>query len=146
MIPEYEQLLSRGITAAEEGDNMQALHLLEQIPAEERSAIVASYIGLCLGRERREIKKGATLCLEGMRHEPGNPLHYLNLGRVYLLAGQRTRAISIFRKGLKVGRNDLIIAELKSLGLRKQPVFRALSRANPINKYAGLIATRLGLR
>jgi len=146
MVSEYEELLSRGMLAAEEGDNLHALHLLEQIPVTERTAMVNTYIGLCVSRERREIKKGANLCLEGMREEPGNALHYLNLGRIYLLAGQRTRAISIFRKGLKLGRNDLIIGELKSLGLRKAPVFSALARDNPLNKYAGLIATRLGLR
>lgn len=36
--------------------------------------------------------------------------------------------------------------ELDKLGLRKPPVIPFLSRGNPINKYLGIILSRMGLR
>jgi hypothetical protein len=81
-----------------------------------------------------------------MARDAQNPIHYLNLGKVYLLAGKKSQAIEVFRKGLAHERHQEIIDELNRLGIRKSPVLPFLKRKNPINRYFGIILHRLGLR
>ena len=52
----------------------------------------------------------------------------------------------VFRGGLKYWNNLQIIDELNKLATRKPPVISFLSRNNPINKFLGIIFTKLGLR
>ena len=78
--------------------------------------------------------------------EPDNPVHYLNLGRIYLKAGRRVDAIETFRKGLSFGDNQEIKQILDNMGTRKKLVFPFLPRNNFLNKYTGLMMHRLKLR
>jgi len=73
-------------------------------------------------------------------------LHYLNLGRVYLEAGQKVMAIKAFRQGMKISRNRQIMVELQALGVRKEPVFASLTRTHFLNRFFGFFFNRLGLR
>jgi len=68
------------------------------------------------------------------------PVLYLNLGRSYLAAGKKKDAINAFNKGLQhdKGNSDLR-KELRGLGMRKKPPVSFLDRANPINKYIGMV-------
>src|SRR5574337_612918 len=142
----FLQQVKRGVAAAEQSNTLEGLFHLENAALLGTSPILASYLGYCLARERHQFKKGAGLCLEALKEEPQQPIHYLNLARVYLAAGEKARAIKTLRQGLKMGRNRLILEELKKLGIRKLPVFRSLSRAHPLNKHVGLLFTRLGMR
>jgi hypothetical protein len=81
-----------------------------------------------------------------MKLEPAQAVHYLNLGRVHLAAGQKAAAIRTLRKGLRFGRSRSIIQELKKLGIRKAPVVASLPRDHPVNKHLGLLFKRLGVR
>ncbi|MEF9426925.1 MAG: tetratricopeptide repeat protein [Candidatus Mariimomonas ferrooxydans] len=82
-----------------------------------------------------------------MKTEPKMIEGYLNLGRVYLRAGLKDRAVEVFREGLKIdNKNTEIIEELKALGLRKGVVIPSFLRKNVLNKYLGIIFSRLGLR
>ncbi len=73
--------------------------------------------------------------------------NYLNLGRVYLRAGLKMKAIETFRRGLELNnKNPEIISELKTLGLRNKPPVPSLPRDNFVNKYLGIIINKLGLR
>ncbi len=143
---DFLQEVKRGVAAAEQGNTLEALFHLETAALLESTPTLTSYLGYCLARERHQYKKGARLCLEALKEEPQQTLHYLNLARVYLAAGEKARAIRTMRQGLKLGRNRLLLEELKRLGLRKQPVFRSLARGHPLNKHAGLIFSRLGIR
>ena len=68
------------------------------------------------------------------------PVFYLNLGRAYLAAGKKKDAIDAFHKGLQYDKsNSLLRKELRGLGMRKPPPVPFLDRANPINKYIGMI-------
>ena len=138
--------VERGEAAAEQGNTLVALFHLENAALLGCTPTLASYLGYCLAQERRQFKKGAGLCREALKQEPEQAIHYLNLGRVYLAAGEKVLAIKTFRQGLKFGRNRLIVEQLKKLGIRKQPVFCALSRSHPLNKHFGLLFTRLGMR
>ena len=143
---DFLQQVERGAAAAEQGNTLVALLHLEGAALYGSMPLLASYLGYCLARERRQFKKGVSLCLEALKQEPGQAIHYLNLGRVYLAAGQKELAIKTLRRGLKLGRNRLIPEELKKFGVRKELVFRSLPRSHPLNKYLGLLSARLGMR
>ena len=140
----YQSDLPPGVTAAERGDTLIALMELEKV--KEHTPLTRSYYAYVIAREHGEFNKALTMCRESMRDEPQENIHYLNLGRVFLAAGRRDQAISTFRKGLKLGRNPKITHHLEQLGMRKPEVFSGLHRDNPLNKYFGLILSRVGLR
>jgi tetratricopeptide (TPR) repeat protein len=143
---DFLQQVERGAAAAEQGNTLVALIHLENAALHGSTPLLASYLGYCLARERHQFKKGVSLCLEALKQEPGQAIHYLNLGRVYVAAGQKELAIKTLRRGLKLGRNRLIPEELKKFGVRKELVFRSLPRSHPLNKYLGLLSARLGMR
>ena len=146
MLKEYENLTKQGTLAVEQGNTMEALVHFENASRMMKTPLVDCYLGYCLARERGKLKEGASMCLEAIKKDPGNPIFYLNLGRIYALAGQRLQAIRTYQKGLKMGCDQRIISELRHLGIRKNPVFGQLSRENPLNKYCGMVFSRLGLR
>lgn len=142
----FLQQVERGAAAAEQGNTLVALIHLENAALHGSTPLLASYLGYCLARERHQFKKGVSLCLGALEQEPGQAIHYLNLGRVYVAAGQKELAIKTLRRGLKLGTNRLIPEELKKFGIRKEPVFRSLHRNHPLNKYLGLLSALLGMR
>ena len=62
------------------------------------------------------------------------------------MAGQREKAINVFRQGLQFDSADDIVRELVSLGTRKQPVIQSLNREHPLNKICGIMMKKLGYR
>jgi len=105
-----------------------------------------SYLGYCVARERGQVSRGADLCMISLEHDPNNPEHYLNLGKIRLLSGNRAEALRILREGVARGENAEIMAVLNEFGKRKSPVIPFLPRSNPLNKFLGLILRRIGLR
>lgn len=143
---DFQQLLKRGIAETDKGHTMIALLHLENAARLGSSPLLSSYLGYCIATERREFKPGVALCNEALRLEPQQPLHYLNLGRIYLAANQKAQAIKILRKGLKSGRHPLIVKTLKQLGIRHREIFPSLSRHHLLNRLFGRLFHRLGLR
>jgi tetratricopeptide (TPR) repeat protein len=139
-------LIRKGLAELERNNTMLALIHFEDAAKLDNSPLVRSHLAFCLAREHRQMQKAAALCTEALQEEPGNPVHYLNLGRIYLLAGQKNRAIQTWRRGLKFGRNPQIAAELRNLGRRKPPVLKSLGREHPLNKQLGLLLQKIGLR
>ena len=73
-----------------------------------------------------------------------NPEIYLNLGRVFLLNGQKAVAVRAFRKGLKYDNCNMgLLVEMKRLGLRKRPVITFLPRQNLFNRCLGRLVARM---
>ncbi|MDD2321137.1 MAG: tetratricopeptide repeat protein [Geobacteraceae bacterium] len=105
-----------------------------------------SYLGYCVAKERGQVSRGVELCLESLEHEPNNPAHHLNLGKIYLVSGNRAEALRIFRQGMTRGGSSELIEKLNEFGKRKAPLIPFLSRANPVNKFLGLLLRRIGLR
>lgn len=136
--------LPPGVSSAEKGDTLIAMMEFEKI--ERHTPLTRSYYAYVIARERGEFNKALALCRESIREDPQNTTHYLNFGRVFLAAGRRDQAIRAFRKGLKFGHDTKIQHHLDQLGARKPEPFPALSRNNLINKYFGLLLSRVGLR
>ena len=101
-----------------------------------------SYLGNCLARGLGYFWMGVELCLESLVVEKANATHYLNLGKVYLSSGNREKAVLVFRQGLALGGNQEILQMLVEFGTRNAPVFKSLSRSNPLNKFLGFLLYR----
>jgi Flp pilus assembly protein TadD len=144
---ESEQLFEKGVKAADRGNWVAALACFEKVVQLGGNPAGSSYLAVCIARERGQFSKADILCKEALDLEPDNPVHYLNQGRILLLQGRKQEAIQAFRDGLKRGGMEKrIIEELNRLGTRKGPVISFLKRDNPINKYLGILLTKLRLR
>jgi Flp pilus assembly protein TadD len=144
---ELKELFARGVTAVDNGDTVNGLLLLEETgEVFSENPVFCSYLAVCLARERQDFDSASKLCMDSIAVEPRKPLHYLNLGRVYLAAGDRKEAIRAFRNGLLHGNNELIQYELRMLGWRKPPVIPTLDRKHPLNVFLGKLTTRLRMR
>jgi tetratricopeptide (TPR) repeat protein len=143
---QLQELTRKGIEAAERNDFIEAFYYLNNALQLADGPLVSSYLGYCQAKVRGQVKQGVARCLSAIQKDPGNPVHYLNLGRIYLTADKKGPAIRALRKGLKAGCDSRIVETLKTLGVRKEPVFVSLPRENPINKVAGILLARLGIR
>ena len=143
---EAQELFDKGIEAVDNGDTSYGLVYLQKLYEARPDPITASYYAVCLAKERGEVKRAFELCDEALEDDPGNPVHYLNLGRVYLAAGMKREAIKAFRDGLLYGKSPLISRELEKLGWRDLPVIPSLGREHLVNRILGKILYKLGLR
>jgi tetratricopeptide (TPR) repeat protein len=127
-------------------NSVAALACLERALGLEDNPRWYSYLGYCIARERGQVSKGVDLCMVSIERDPDSGEHYLNLGKVHLVSGNKTAAIQAFREGMVRGWSAEIVEQLKALGQRKPPVIGLLARTNPLNKYLGLFLSRIGLR
>jgi tetratricopeptide (TPR) repeat protein len=142
----YDDFFNEGIAVLKKGYTNQAMKCFEKAYALERAPIIVSHLGYCRAYVLCRYQEGITMCREAIENEPNNPVHYLNLGRIFLTQQKKKDAIEAFRKALDLRPDDAVMAELDRLGCRKPPVFPFLSRRNPLNKYIGLVLSRFGLR
>jgi len=127
-------------------NTVAALALLEKALKLDDDPHWHSSLGYCIARERGQSRMGLDLCQEALRLEPDHALHYLNLGRIHLLTGNKEEALRVFRAGISKEGDAEIIRKLIEVGVRKPPLFPSLGRSNPLNRYLGLLLSRLGLR
>lgn len=142
----YAELIEKGIAFLHSDNRLAALSCFDKAFLQGKSPLLLSYFSYCIATERGQINEAFTLCREALAIEPDNPVHYLNLGRIFLHAGKTDEALAALRQGLSYGDNRLIMELLQKIGTRNKPVFPFLSRNNRLNKYAGLLLRRLSLR
>lgn len=143
---EREKLFKRGVELLNAGETLSALSLFEKVAKISENLSISSYIAFCIAKERGQLKYAVSVCEENIKKEPENSVHYLNLGRVYLLMKQKEKAVSSFREGLHYESNAEIVYELDRLGTRRKPVIPFLRRSNPLNRYLGILFSKLKLR
>ncbi|HEX2768030.1 MAG TPA: tetratricopeptide repeat protein [Geobacteraceae bacterium] len=136
---EAEDLFTLGMETLKNGETGAALELLKKAVSLERNPLYCSNLAVCLAKEKRDFKQAISLCKEAIRKEPKNSIHFLNLGRVHILADQKRDALRIFSMGLRNENNQDIIAEMKKFDRRRPPIISFLERSNPINKALGKI-------
>ena len=146
MSDSFNDLLRKGEQALKNDDTLVALLQFETAHAIQPLPGIKSKLAFCLAKERRQYQKAMSLCREALQAEPDNPDHYYQLSRIYLVAGQKSKAIKSLRKGLKFKRHQPIIDELNRLGARKEPVFSTLPREHVLNRSVGILFTKLGSR
>ncbi|MDP2688540.1 MAG: tetratricopeptide repeat protein [Deltaproteobacteria bacterium] len=126
-------------------DNLdRALKAFEKAFKEDKeNPAYMSYYGLCKAVRGGEIGLGLELCTKAIKKEFFKAEYYLNLGRVYMAAGNKKGAIKVFLKGLKFEpQNEEINRRLVELGFRSKPVIPSLDRSNPLNKFLGILFRR----
>jgi tetratricopeptide (TPR) repeat protein len=140
------EYFGKGIEALRHNHLFLARTCFEQAAVEGRDPTSCSYLAWCRAKTRGEYVEAVALAEDAMASERENPVHYLNLGRIHLLAGNREQAIAVFRQGIPFDTWGEIARELEQLGSRKPPVIPSLKRSHPLNRFLGLFFSRLGLR
>lgn len=138
------EMIEKGIGLAREGCFDEALRLFDEDLCFTQHPTAMSYYAISLANVEGNFDKAISLCLMAAEKEFYNPEIYLNLGRIFLLNGQKSVAVRAFRKGLKIdGSNFALLGEMKRMGLRKKPVLPFLPRQSMVNKYLGLIVGKI---
>ena len=140
------ELIEKGIAFLTDNNRLAALACFEKAYLQGTSPVSQSYLSYCIATERGQIHEALKLCNNAISREPDNPVHYLNLGRIYLHAGKRDEALLTLRNGLSFGENQMIKSILEKIGNREPPVFSFLPRSNFLNKYCGILLHRLKIR
>jgi Flp pilus assembly protein TadD len=119
-------------------------HALRLAPDEP---FTLSYLGLSMAMIRRRVHEAMAFCERAVQTEQYHPELYCNLGRVYLMSGNRQKARQAFHRGLELDpKNDEIHEQLRRMGIRKPPPLSFLPRDNQINVVLGKTLRRLRLR
>lgn len=131
-----------------EGKKSDAITLLRQALIHyPENPYILSYYGYLQAAVEKQYRSGVENCrralilMEDRSVQGGKSIPtelFLNLGRAYIAAGRRKQALESLIKGLKYDRNDDLLNELHSIGVRRKPPVPFLDRSNPINKYIGL--------
>lgn len=143
-----EEYYKAGVFLLRRSRNREALlafkQALELRPTDPR---YMSYFGLALALSENRVRESLKICENSVEKEFFRSELYLNLGRVYIMAGNRRKAHTAFRKGLALDRENFELKkELERMGVRKGPVLPFLDRRHPLNKLAGKVLHRLRLR
>ena len=134
---EFSELVSKGIKESDKGNMLGALMYLEEASRIKRTPLLNSYLAYCIAKERGKRREAIELCIGAVNDDPENLLLYLNLAKVYILAGQKNNALKVLRQATKLGRDEQVMRFIKKLGIRKEPVLQFLHRENPINILLG---------
>jgi tetratricopeptide (TPR) repeat protein len=143
---QLDELFQKGVEAIEKGYIHSAQVFLGQVAEQRNTPELHSYLAYCLAKGQGRMHSAAKICRESIKREPGNSIHYLILGRILLLSGDKGKAIDAFRQGLRTSPNPLIIEELKKLGLRRPSVIKSLKRNHPVNRVLGKVFGFIGFR
>ncbi len=141
---EVERVIESGMELARNGQYEEALGVFERDLCFTQNPTATSYYAVSLARVEGNYDKAISLCLMAAEKEFYNPEIYLNLGRVFLMNGQKSVAVRAFRKGLKYDNSNMrLLDEIKRLGVRRRPVLAFLPRQHVVNKYLGKLAGRM---
>lgn len=102
-----------------------------------------SYYGMCAALRGGEMGMGLELCTKAIKKEFHKAEYYINLGKVYMAVGNKKGALKVFKTGLRFDPdNGEINKYLVEMGFRRRPVVPVLDRANPLNKFLGILLRR----
>ena len=112
---------------------------LDAVPAE-----LLSYYGFCIAIVEGRVHEGIILCQKAVAEDMLRSDFYLNLGKAYIKANQKAKALETFQRGLEVTDQDAELArEFRKFGIRELPVLKLLSRKNLLNRVLGMIRNQI---
>ncbi|OGQ58823.1 MAG: hypothetical protein A3J24_10525 [Deltaproteobacteria bacterium RIFCSPLOWO2_02_FULL_53_8] len=139
---EVKGLAERGIILTKDGRHKEALKVFDSDICTTLDPVAMSYYAMCLAKVEARYDKAISLCVIAAEKEFFNPEIYLNLGRIFLATGQKSKAIKTFKRGLKMDdSNDELLLEMRKLGLRRRPFISWLGRNNSLNIFLGKAAS-----
>ena len=101
-----------------------------------------SYYGLSLCKAGLSRKVAIEACGSAVARQRHDPVLFLNLGRVYRLAGKPVLAMRAFEGGLGVAPDHPVLKrELGLLDRRGTPVLGFMTRTHPVNRWLGQLRT-----
>ena len=142
-ISDVDLRLRRGIGHCRAGELEDGLVILREAYDDSRgqlseSAVALSYLGYASARCEDKAREGLRLCKLAAKRKFYDPEVQLNLSRVYLMLGDRRRAVGAMETGLKIhGEYEPLLQLRDEIGFRRPPVLRFLSRNNPVNQLLG---------
>ena len=146
-----ENAFRKGKTALSDGKPKEAMVLFESAirlqrdrnPSQPRM-IFLSYFGLATAMADRATPHAIQACEMAAKQEFFNAELQLNLGKVYLLADKKTKAMAAFEHGLKLApRNSALWMELSKVERRKNPPIPWIRRNHPLNCWLGRMRASL---
>ncbi len=145
-----EMSFRKGLLALENGNHLESLAFFESaLNLEERCGSAArrmkylSFYGLSLSLAAGRTEEAIEICERALAVEFYNPDLYCNVARVYLASGQRRRAWRSICQGLRLERrHEGLLALLRTMGVRRRPVFGFLPRHHFLNRLTGRMAAR----
>ncbi|MDA8089976.1 MAG: hypothetical protein M0Z61_07125 [Nitrospiraceae bacterium] len=141
------EFFEKGEELFRKGEVLSALASFEKsCELDSSNPLCRSYLALLSATERGQLATAIRSSEEIVGQAPEEAIIYLNLGKLYLMAGRKKDAVDVLRKGVAIQQLPEIVELLESAGLRKKPVFPFLSRGNSLNKYSGILLKKLGLR
>jgi tetratricopeptide (TPR) repeat protein len=138
--------IADAIQATRDYDYLRALTLfLDVYGTEDQPPITGSkmagglsYFGLVLALVGKKYKTAIDLCKRAIELQFYNGDHYANLTRVYVVAGNRKKALETAEQGLKLlPEHEPLVEARAALGTRSRPSVPLLDRSHPINVSLG---------
>jgi tetratricopeptide (TPR) repeat protein len=104
-----------------------------------------SYYGLSLAKAGMSTVEAIRICRQAVSRHKNHPVLWLNLGRVYVMAGKQERALEALDRGAQLAPGNRILAnELAQLERRSSPVLGRLPRSHPVNVLLGKLRKSIG--
>ena len=149
-----ENSFRRGLASLVDSDaNAAADHFQSAILTELQHGVkrpqmrYLSYYGLSRAKAFGATPQAIQACETAARRDFFNPDLSLNLGRVYLLAGNTTKALAAFERGLGIAPSHKgLLAEFTKLDRRAAPPLGIVSRSHPLNKMLGKLRSSIRAR
>ena len=138
-----EEYLELGLAYIKEKNWEAALNSLRESakrfsPPAAPPPILFSALGLALAMEENKVQEGLNQCRRALEKAPGQPEIYYHFGMVYLKAGKKEKAYSVFKGGLKINPDHAgMRSHLRKMGIRKKPILSFLPREHAINRFFG---------
>ena len=149
-----ENFFRRGLASLVDGDALVASDCFQSaILTEVQHGVkrpqmrYLSYYGLSRAQAFGATPQSIQACETAARKDFFNPDLFLNLGRVYLLAGKTTKALAAFERGRAIApAHKGLLAEITKIDRRATPPLGIVARSHPLNKLLGRIRNSLRTR
>lgn len=136
---ESKVLYNRALEHISRSRTREAMRNLEEaLQIAPRNAAYLSQYALCVAIEEEDFDAAKKLCERAIRIDGRDPLHRVNLGRIYRLEGRNGDAYREFLQAWEEDRfHPAPATELTRMGIRRPPVLPFLSRSHWLNVRLG---------
>ena len=119
-------------------------HMRKAVQLDKKNPFYISYLGVALAEAEGKWEDAETLCNVAIRMKRTQAELYVNLSKVYCLAGRKQDAVETLSTGMLLTRRDPRISKaLHKLGLRRTPPFPFLDRDHFLNRLLGTLRHRM---
>jgi tetratricopeptide (TPR) repeat protein len=146
MTSERDALFNKAFELLKKDKSHEAFKIIKDLVENTSSSIYEVeprylfYYGYLTAIVNHDFQKGIDLCNEALKREVFHPDFYMNLAKLYIFVNNRSMALKMLQRGLKIdSKNKDILNMMKELGIRRKPVFPFLKREHPVNKFTGKV-------